>query len=175
MSQVTRALIQLTLRHESQLQAAAAETQFIVFLQGDPQGLLHLLLQESAKWKEFGREEECAIPTTAASLSDHDSGTGDQGGSSTAFQTSGQAMDDVGGAEVVTKDGAWNYMQWDAQAKKMIPSSKAPMKNHIQELNELARDPSQILRFKSLKRPTQTPEKQIYPWLLQISLRHLRL
>ena len=44
-------LIELALRHESQLQALAMEDQFICFLQSDPRGILPILYQGTKNWK----------------------------------------------------------------------------------------------------------------------------
>ena len=55
---------------------------------------------------------------------------------------------------MVTGDGAWNYLQWDAAQKKLMPLptksiQMVKMQEHIQELNELAQRTEMILRFKT--------------------------
>ena len=156
------------------------EDQFIIFLQADSAGVIHLLLQETSKWKEAAQKG-----TTRAPLRQHLFSTLTQELVTRVERLAQSKPQDKAWQKVlechmVTGDGAWNYLQWDAAQKKLMPLptksiQMVKMQEHIQELNELAQRTEMILRFKSLKRTNANPGTQIIPWLLQVSMRSNRL
>ena len=126
-SQLQRSLVQLVLRHESQLQAQAMEDQLILFLQADQVGILHHLVQETSRWKEMIEKKATSTP-----LRQH------------LFQTLTQELmtrlEQLSKAKptdplwqkaldqhMITTEGHWQYLQYDPQQKKMIPTSKKPI------------------------------------------------
>ena len=60
-NQLTRALIQLAWRHESQLQALAMEDQYILFWQSDQRGILPQLVQATTKWKDLQQKGQTTM------------------------------------------------------------------------------------------------------------------
>ena len=178
LNQVTRALVQMSLRHESQLQAQATEDQYILFLQAHQAGILQQLVQETGRWKEMAQKS-----ANRTSLRQHLwlSVTQELLSRLTKLsQKKPQSWLKAVELGQITDQGAWHYVQWDPTKKALTPTSKSPipmerMITMITELHESAQDPSQILRFKCLKRTQTNPGTQVIPWLVQISQRSNRL
>ena len=160
LSSVSRALIQLTLRHESQLRALAMEDQYILFLQADERGVLPLLFRASTQW----RDNQLKGQHTMALLT-HLFHVVTQELESDAGQAPGRTLAGTV-ANLLTEQGGWNYTQYNQQKKALAPmSDKTPismgkMKQWVMELHKLA----------PLKRQTTSPSADsISPWLLQVS------
>ena len=170
-SQLTRALLQMALRHESQLQAMATEDRFILFLQADKAGVLHLLLQETSKWKEAAQQR-----STRTSLRQHLFMCLTQEMVTRLERVAQAQPTDPIWVRAIEQEWMWHFMQYDQQKKKLVATSQKPismakLRELIKELNELAQDSQQVLRFKCLKTPQKGKESPVYPWLLQLSHR----
>ena len=82
---------------------------------------------------------------------------------------------------LITEAGAWNYLSWNQQTKQVQVTQKTlismtSMQSLLEELIELIRDPTAVVRLKSLKASDQdSHQTKIMPWVLQVSLRHQRL
>ena len=181
LSAVSKALIQLALRHESQLQALAMDDQFILFFQSDQRGILPLLLKATESWKDLQQKKQLAQPLRCHLFQAMTQELLTRLEKVLKAKPQDELWKGLLTTNVLTDSGAWNYMTYCPQQKKMIPMDKKPlamerMKEWVTELHELGQNPVQILRFKSLKRQTTHPNAAaISPWLLQITGRHQRL
>ena len=124
---VSRALIQLALRHESQLQAMAMEDQFILFLQSDQRGILPILIQATKQWQELQKQKK-----TQWALRNHLFQTVTQellARLEKVMQTKAQdeAWQGLLTAKMINQTGAWRYMTWCPQKKALIPLDRPPI------------------------------------------------
>lgn len=73
---------------------------------------------------------------------------------------------------LLTEELSWPFLEWDTKAKALRQTSKTPVSmakmQHVEELVEMVRDPTVIVRFDALN-PKSTQE--VIVWRLQICLR----
>ena len=74
---------------------------------------------------------------------------------------------------LLTEELSWPYLQWDPKVKALRQTSKKPvtmakLMQHLEELLEMVRDPTAIVRFHALN-PQSTQD--VIVWRLQICLR----
>ena len=174
-TKVINLLAQLVLRHERDLQLLHKTDTFMMFCNKEPTGILQILIRETQVWKQ----QLETTPLAAKPLRQH------------LFQAMLQDMlnrldklnkcpqgDPILAALIksgmMLEDGSWPFLQWCQKTRQLVKNSKAPvsmqkMHQHLNELLDMARDPSLVLKFQSLAQGTETP---VIPWRLQLSLRH---
>ncbi|CAL1148105.1 unnamed protein product [Cladocopium goreaui] len=175
--QLLRTLTQLVVRHDQELQDLRKMDQFILFLNPEPTGALHILLQESAQWKKSMEEGSTslkmplrqhlmkallnAMMTRAGQIVESKDTEG-------LFTTSLQKG-------VILADRSFPFHRWDPATKQLTidkkqPVSAAKMKQHLEELLEMLTDPAMVIRFHALSQSKDQTSKAV-PWRLQINMR----
>ena len=75
---------------------------------------------------------------------------------------------------LMLEDGSWPFLQWNQQTKKLCRNARTPISmnklvEQLTELQDLARDPTMLLKFQCMGSGTETP---VLPWRIQFSMRH---
>ena len=123
--QVSRSFLPLVLRHESQLQAMAVEDQ-VIFLAGRSQrSFTHF--DQGHQWKDLQQKKQTQsalrnflFQTVTRELLSRKEKV-------MKAQPQDEAWQGLLTAQLLTTQGAWNYMQWCPQQKKLIPMERSPI------------------------------------------------
>ena len=178
---LTKALIQIALRHESQLQALAQTDQFVIFLQGGEKGAMPLLMKEAAAWKDMAQKQQTKGPLRQHLLHRMMQEALQRFDSLMKSNQEDEVWQGALRSQMINSDGSWPFLQYDAKMKQLKKTSQdgIPMDQMsviLQELVELTLNPAHILRFKALRKVNDTAQtSNIYPWLIQVTLRENRL
>jgi hypothetical protein len=172
-----KALLQLVVRHDQEIQSMRRMDQFILFLSPDPQGALHLLMQEAAQWKQ---KMEDASKSQTMPLRQHLMITllnalHTRAGKIVECKDSDLLYTTSVQKGVILPDRSFPFHRWDPQQKQLVIDKKTPisapkMKQHLEELLDMLTDRELIVRFHALKPPSPQLD-QVVPWRLQINVR----
>ena len=173
--QVLRALTNLVIKHDQELQSLRRMDQFILFLSGEPKGALHLMLQETKGWKETLEKKppvqqplrQHLILVLLKTLRSRAEQLVKATEKDELYQTSVQKG-------LMLQDRSFPFHRWDPTTQKLVLDRKTPisatkMEQHLDELLEELLDPQLVIRFHALKAPN--PELASIPWRLQLNLR----
>ena len=178
---LTQALVQVALRHESQLQALSAQDQFVFFLQAGEKGALPMILKQAAHWKDLAQKQQAQGPLRQHLFHHLLKDMMARFELLSKMKSEDPAWQAAIQTQMIMSDGTWPFLRWDPQSRQMkvqpqpgIPMTQ--MQQLLQELVEISLDAQQILRFKALRKLTDNPQaNSIFPWLIQVTLRHNRL
>ena len=173
---VLTTLAQLAIRHDQELQNLRRMDQFMLFLNHEPKGALHILLEETALWK---KQLEGPSKSTMTSLRQHLV--------LSLLKQLRQRADQILASKdtealyttsvqkgVILADRSFPNHRWDSVAQKLTLDKKQPisaqkMCQHLEELSEMMLDPELVVRFHALQSPHDS--QKIIPWRLQLHLR----
>ena len=170
-----RAMGQLMLRHDQDLQTSAMQDTFILFLVPSPEGSIPLLQSAHRQWTDL-KEKTTTLRTflILALLRELQRrllklmACSDQDPLKTTMVKNGILLEDL----------TWPYTQWDQANKKLVLSkTKTPMtmaaaQELLEELLTLVKEEGAIQRFHSLSKQESTKSQ---PWKLQVGQRNDRL
>ena len=170
-----RAMGQLMLRHDQDLQSTAQQDTFILFLVPSPEGSIPLLQAAHRQWTDL-KEKTTTLRShlILALLRELQRrllklmACSDQDPLKVTMVKNG----------ILLEDQTWPYTQWDSASKKLILSkTKTPMsmtvaQELLEELLTLVKEEGAIQKFHSLSRQEATKSQ---PWKLQVGLRNDRL
>ena len=142
----------------------------------DQNGALHLLLRETATWKnQLEAKQSPQMPlrqhlalqliqtlrTNAGKLVDSPD-------TDPMHQTSVQQG-------IILADKSFPYHRWDPKLGKLVIDKKQPITSKamyllLEELQEMLQNPEMVIRFHALK-PVTTQTTSMSPWRMQINLR----
>lgn len=164
-------LARLVLRQEVEIQTIRAQDSFVFHLSVDKAGLLQVLLDQGVQW---GQQTDKTMPLRAHLFQQMTQELLKR------FEVVRQAppqsptWNKLQEQQIILKDGSWPKLQWLPDQQK-FGLAKAPsipmtqMQSLIAELQEMAADHAQILRFYSMQQPGS--QKSTVPWKLQLRLR----
>lgn len=167
----------MLIRHDQELNGLRRTDQFILFLNPDPTGALHLLIQESAAWKA---QMESPTQQQKQPLRQHLVLT-----LLKALQTNAGKIVESKDTEqlyqksvkmgLILADRSFPFHRWDGQKQQLVIDKKHPisaqkMFQHLTELQEMMLDKEMIVRFHAL-RASNPQDTKVIPWRLQINLR----
>ena len=120
-----------------------------------------MLIQDIGKWKE-GSTKHRSLTTTPTPLLLSHSGACDKSGKTCSDQAARQSLAEGAGEQHGDSPGGHGTSCNGTQLKRnwfQSPrrASMTKMQEHIQELNEIAQNPSAVSRFKRLKRTNTNP------------------
>lgn len=186
-SEMNRLMARLLISIEDSLNTVMLEMEFMLFTQVNGQGSLgETAVKISAEWHQqmenkdpsrhplrmvmftmFVKELELRMRKTLD-----------------ATETGNQIRKEFMDKGLMSADGqGWNYMRWDADQAKLIPTSEAPLPVNeairlVALVQELAQQPNMILRFCALRALAKTDtsaksatKSNIVPWKLTIAMR----
>ena len=175
--QMLALMTQLLVKHDQELQSLRRMDQFILFLNPEPTGALHVLLQESAQWKKKMDDASASLKmplrqhlmiTLINVLQSRAGKIVESKETDVLYTTSLQKG-------VILADRSFPFHRWDSATQKLILDKKQPisaqkMKQHLDELLDMLTDKELIVRFHAL-RPVQDQTNKVVPWRLQINMR----
>ena len=170
-----RAMGQLMLRHDQDLQTSAMQDTFILFLVPSQEGSIPLLQTAHRQWTDL-KEKSSSLRThlILALLRELQRrllklmACSDQDPLKVTMVKNSILLEDL----------TWPYTQWDQTSKKLILSkTKPPMsmtaaQELLEELLTLVKEEGAIQRFRSLSRQESNRSQ---PWKLQVGQRNDRL
>ena len=176
MLQLVKTLTQLVVRHDQELQSLRRMDQFILFLNHEPKGALHILLQETEVWR---KQREQGPQTSSMPLRQHliiallRSLQQRAGQIVEAKETDPLYVTSVEKG-LILADRSFPFHKWDASTQKLAIDKKTAvsskkMHQHLKELLEMMQDGELIIRFHALRSPNE--QQKIIPWRLQFNLR----
>ena len=173
-------MAQLLIRHDQELQGLRRMDQYILFLNPEPTGALHLLLHETVQWKEKAEKMEDSSMSQMMPLRQH---------LMLALLTSmrtrlaklmtSKETDQIYTTSVdkglILADRSFPFHRWDQKTQMLVLDKKTPvsakkMDQHLEELIEMMQDRELVMRFHALRAPDPKIDRVI-PWRLQINLR----
>ena len=173
--QLLTTMAQLIVRHDQEMNSLRRTDQFILFLNPDPTGALHLLIQESAMWKKQMESKsnmllqplrQHLVLALLKALSTNAGKIVESKDTDQLYQTSVQKG-------LILADRSFPFHRWDGTQlviDKKHPISAQKMFQHLTELQEMMLDKEMIVRFHALRAPSDQNTKAV-PWRLQINLR----
>ena len=174
--QLLKTLTQLVVRHDQELQSLRRMDQFILFLNHEPQGALHILLQETETWKaqmEQGKHSQhLALRQHLMIALLRNMQT--RAGQIVAAKETDQLHQTSVTKGVILADKSFPFHKWDPQEQKLVIDKKpalssTKMHQNLTELLEMMQDRELIIRFHALRAPTD--QQRVIPWRLQLNLR----
>ena len=175
-----RAMMQLLLKHEDQLQSIAKQDCFIFSTTPGEAGIQPILLKETATWTQAMQSTTppkeplrlILVRTIFDTLIERVQKIANMDTNSAAWQ---QTIS----TQVILPDGSWPFLSWNHakskleinQTKKSLPAMKTLMEL-LQEIRELLCQQSSVLRVQALKPPAGGGT---IPWRMQIGLRETTL
>lgn len=172
-----KALLQLVVRHDQEIQSMRRMDQFILFLSPDPQGALHLLMQEAAQWKQKMDDvsKSQMMPLRQHLMITLVNVLHSRAGKIVECKDSDQLYLTSVQKGVILPDRSFPFHRWDPHQKQLVIDKKTPisslkMKQHLEELLDMLTDRELIVRFHAMK-PPNTQLDQVVPWRLQINVR----
>lgn len=163
-------LARLVLRQEQEIQTIRAQDSFVLHLSVAKAGLLQVLLDQGAQWAQ---QTDKTMPLRAHLFQQMALELMKR------FEVVKQAppqsptWNKLQEEQIILKDGSWPKLQWQPD-QKQYGLAKAPsipmaqMQNLVTELQEMASDAKQIMRFYSMQQPGS--QKNTVPWKLQLRL-----
>ncbi|CAL1130183.1 unnamed protein product [Cladocopium goreaui] len=150
------------------------------FLNPDPQGALHQLVQETAQWKQQMENpsksqmrplRQHLILTLLQTLHTNAGKIVESKEQDPLHQTSVQKG-------LILADKSFPFHRWDAHTQKLLIDKKQPVSSqkmfqHLTELQEMVLDRDLVVRFHALK-AVSDKDLAAVPWRLQINLRNNR-
>jgi len=179
--QLINTMAHLLIRHDQEMHSLRRTDQFILFLNPDPTGALHLLVQESTQWRQ-GMEtkpqqlhqplRQHLVLALIKSLHVNAGKIVESKDTEPLYQTSVQMG-------LILADRSFPFHRWDQHQQKLVIDKKQPisaqkMFQHLTELQETLLDKEIVVRFHALSAPKGTSTKAV-PWRLQINLRSDRV
>ena len=170
-----RAMGQLMLRHDQDLQTSAMQGTFILYLVPSQEGSIPLLQMAHRQWTDL-KEKSSTLRThlILALLRELQRrlvklmACSDQDPLKVTMVKNGILLEDL----------TWPYTQWDQTSKKLIlsktktPTPMTAAQELLEELLTLVKEEGAIQRFHSLSRQESTRSQ---PWKLQVGQRNDRL
>jgi len=173
-------MAQLLIRHDQELQGLRRMDQYILFLNPDPTGALHLLLHETVQWKEKAEKMEDSSLTQMMPLRQHlmlallTSMRNRLAKLMTSKETDQIYITSVDKG-LILADRSFPYHRWDPKTQMLVLDKKTPvsakkMDQHLEELVEMMQDRELVMRFHALRAPDPKSDR-VVPWRLQINIR----
>jgi hypothetical protein len=170
-------MAQLLIRHDQELQSLRKMDQFILFLNPDPTGALHILLQETVQWKQ---QMDTASKFQMRPLRQHLllallEVMRTRAGKIVESKETDELYQTSLAKGLILQDKSFPFHRWDPQSQTLVMDKKQPvsakkMEQHLNELLEMMVDKDLIIRFHALKAPDAQKERTV-PWRLQVNLR----
>ena len=149
-----KAMAQLVIRHDQEMQNLRRMDQFMLFLNHEPKGALHILLEETAAWK---KQLEQAASTVQMPLRQHlvqalvkhlrarITQIVESKDTDALYLTSVEKG-------LILADRSFPFLRWDGHAKKLVLDKKQPISapklhQHLEELAEMLTDRELVIRF----------------------------
>ncbi|CAL1146915.1 unnamed protein product [Cladocopium goreaui] len=167
----------MLIRHDQELNSLRRTDQFILFLNPDPTGALHLLIQESAVWKtqmESQTQQQLQplrqhLVLTLLKALQHNAGKIVESKDTEQLYQKSVKMG------LILADRSFPFHRWDGQKQQLVIDKKQPVSSqkmfqHLTELQEMMLDKEMVVRFHALRTPTSHDTRAI-PWRLQINMR----
>jgi hypothetical protein len=180
MMQMMQLMAQMVVKQDQEWNSLRRTDQFILFLNPDPQGALHQLVQETAQWKlqmenssksQMKPLRQHLILTLLQALHTNAGKIVESKETEPLHQTSVQKG-------LILADKSFPFHRWDAHTQKLMIDKKQPVSSqkmfqHLTELQEMVLDRDLVVRFHALKAVSDKDLKAV-PWRLQINLRNNR-
>lgn len=173
-------MAQLLIRHDQELQGLRRMDQYILFLNPEPTGALHLLLHETVQWKEKVEKLEESSMSQMMPLRQHlmiALLTTMRTRLAKIMQSQETEQIYITSVEkgLILADRSFPFHRWDQKSQMLILDKKTPvsakkMDQHLEELVEMMQDRELVVRFHALRAPDLKAE-QVVPWRLQINMR----
>ena len=175
--QMLALMTQLLVKHDQELQSLRRMDQLFLFLNPEPSGALHVLLQESAQWK---KKMDDASASTRMPLRQHLMTTlinllQSRAGKIVESKDTEQLYQKSVKMGLILADRSFPFHRWDGQKQQLVIDKKQPVSSqkmfqHLTELQEMMLDKEMVVRFHALRTPTSHDTRAI-PWRLQITMR----
>ncbi|CAL1143079.1 unnamed protein product [Cladocopium goreaui] len=178
---VLATLVTLLVRHDQELQGLRRMDQFILFLNPEQTGALHLMMQETVQWKQKmeGTSTAQMMPLRQHLVLTMLNAMRTRAGKIVAAKETDDLFTTSLAKGLILADKSFPFHRWDPATQLLIldkkePISAAKMEQNLEELTELLTHREAVIRFHALRAPDAQTDKTV-PWRLQIHLRHDRV
>ena len=175
MVQCLKTMAQLLLRHERCLNVQRSTDCFVLFFRQEPTGALKNLVDETQKWHQLKlAEPQKSMPPLRQHLMQTMLTTLMNWVSRVAKATPEEELFKACRTQnLILEDKSWPFLKWDHSKKSLVvdqtkPISMEAMLKKLNDLIEMFRVPSLVLRFYGMSSNSQ---QEIIPWKLQLNPR----
>ncbi|CAL1138037.1 unnamed protein product [Cladocopium goreaui] len=174
--QMLTTMANLLIRHDQELQSLRKMDQYILFLNPDPTGALHLLMEATVQWRK--KSKSLMMPLRQHLVLALLNKMRDRLAQLMKCNETDQLFTTSLAKGLILADRSFPFHRWDPQAQQLVLDKKSPvtgtkMDQHLEELTEMMQDPELVVRFHALRTPDSQLDRVI-PWRMQINLRRDR-
>lgn len=171
--QTVQTLCSLVLKLDREMNQLRRQDTWIIFMNQDQRGILMKLLAETQKWHTAGQTSPPTQPLRFVLVQTLFAELRDRLQKVHRLQEADPLKKTLQDKQVLSPDGVWAYLRWDPQKMCLTKTDKPGLTMKaalglMDELNENLTEPTDIVRFNSLRRKEDMKD---IPWMLTVSLR----